>query len=76
MILAGDKLVIGVCINPWDRNIIYSGMLERIRLTTFSAQKFHPIGGCDTPISAGNQTDPNTGTIYFKHASHPNRLAP
>ncbi|MDP6428139.1 MAG: HlyD family type I secretion periplasmic adaptor subunit [Rhodospirillales bacterium] len=71
LVPAGDKLVIDARVHPRDRDIIYSGMKARIRLTAFSSRQYSPIQGVVTAISADKLTDPNTGSIYFKARIEP-----
>lgn len=60
-----DQLVVEAQVDPNDIDVVYPGLLARVRLSAFSQRTTRPIKGRVVSVSADRLVNKNTGLPYY-----------
>ena len=62
---SADQLIIEAQIDPNDIDVVYPGLLARVRLSAFSQRSVRPIEGRVLSVSADRLINQTTGQPYY-----------
>jgi membrane fusion protein, epimerase transport system len=62
---SADQLIVEAQVDPNDIDVVYPGLLARVRLSAFSQRTVRPIEGRVLSVSADRLINQNTGQPYY-----------